>query len=336
MKLSVIILNFNGLEDTKKCLQSLVQDGYPDKEIIVLDNGSNRDETGELRLAFPSITLVRNDKNLLYAGGNNRAAELAKGDILIFLNNDTEVTPGWLIPLHAKFETSPEIGACQPKILSWYDRLRFDYAGGCGGFLDCLGFPYTRGRVITTLEEDHGQYDGDSSDLDWVSGACFAVRRNVFFDSGMFDADFGMYAEELDLSWRIRNLGWKLGCTSRSVIYHKGGRSWEGTSDGPCFYRHRNNLLALLKNLPRRSLLWVFVLRLPLEFIAPIFYVFCGNFSCAWAPTRSLLSFIRLRRTFLVKRKNVPNELGLAGKPFLLWRYYVRRQKTYAAMIALD
>lgn len=335
MKASVIVLNFNGLEDTKQCVHSLLSDGYPDKEVIVWDNASHSSEADELRRLFPDITVIRNSENLFYAGGNNQASEHAQGDILIFLNNDTEVTPGWLPPLLAAFENS-EIAACQPKIISWHQRERFDYAGGCGGFFDCLGFPFTRGRVITTLEEDRGQYDGNWSDLDWVSGACFAVRREAFFQAGMFDADFGIYAEELDLSWRLRNLGWKLGCVSASVIYHKGGKSWLGTADGPCFYRHRNNLLTLLKNASQGSLVWLFVRRLLLEIIAPLFYVCCGNVAFARAPARSLLSFLRLRRVFFLKRTKASDGIKLAGKPFLLWRYYVKGQRTYAAIHAAD
>lgn len=329
---SVIILNFNGLHDTQVCLRSLVSDGYPNKQIIVWDNGSLPMEAETIRKEFPHVLVIHSQENQLYAGGNNKAAEHATGEILIFLNNDTEVTPGWIVPLLDAFATVPSLGACQPKILSWYDRTRFDYAGGCGGFVDCLGFPFMRGRMLTTLEKDIGQYDGNTTDLDWVSGACFAVRRKVFFDYGMFDTDFHMYSEEFDLSWRLKNEGWKLGCTSASVIYHKGGRSWIGRSDGPCFYRHRNTLLTLVKHLPPTQLFLILLLRLPLEIFAPIYYVCTGNVASALAPVRALASFLWLSKKFAAKRYTSLNCLVLSGKPFLLWEYYIRRHRTFSSL----
>ncbi len=333
MKASVIILNYNGLYDTIRCVQSLLADDHPDKEIIVWDNGSNRDEASDLQEMFPGIVVVRHDRNLLYAGGNNRAASLATGDILIFLNNDTEVDRRWLEPLLGAFENNPTLGACQPKICSWYQHDQFDFAGGCGGFFDCIGLPYSRGRVISTMERDTGQYDVVSDDLDWVSGACFAVRRQVFIDAGTFDPDLGMYDEEFDLSWRILNRGHSLGCSPASVIYHKGGQTWMGASDVVCFYRHRNNLLTIVKNANASTLVLMLMIRLPLEILAPLFYLYTRNRRCALAPLRSLVSFIKLFPKFFAKRRKFKASSIIPwNRPLLLWRYFMRKQKTFGAM----
>lgn len=271
-KYSVIIINWNGVDDTRDCVKSLLNDGCI-KEIIVWDNGSQVNEARILDLEFKkNIRIVRSRKNIGFAEANNRAVKISKGEIVILLNNDTIVTRNWLVPIEEIFSKKEDIAAIQPKILNWYNKKLFDYAGACGGFLDKLGYPFTRGRVFLNLESDHGQYD-TNIEVDWVSGACFAIRKNDYLGLGGLDKHFFAYMEEIDLCWRLTTSDRKLLCCPKSVIYHKGCRSWKKRLFKKKYLEHRNNLILLFKNVPYRAILPIIGLRYVYECIS-IFYYF--------------------------------------------------------------
>ena len=194
----------------------------PEAEIIVADNGSTDESLAVLAKEFPSVRTIVLDKNYGFAEGYNRAIDLIDSEFVVLLNSDVAVTDNWLTPLLDYMETHPDVAAVQPKIRSDRQRAFFEHAGAAGGFINPLGYPYCRGRVLWKVEEDHGQYD-TPIEVDWTSGACMCVRTQVYKECGGLDAAFFAHMEEIDLCWRIRNKGWRLVCVPQSTVYHLGG-----------------------------------------------------------------------------------------------------------------
>ncbi|OZC02485.1 glycosyltransferase family 2 protein [Rubricoccus marinus] len=244
---SVVIVTWNGLELLQRFLPSVLATDYPALEIVVADNASGDGTAEWLAEHHPKVVVVRHAGNLLFAGGNNEAVAHARGEILVFLNNDVEVPLDWLRPLAAAL-AEPGVAAVQPKLLQ-LDRATFEYAGASGGFLDRFGFPFTRGRIFDALEPDAGQYD-DARDVTWATGAALAVRREAFLDAGGFDASFGMHMEEIDLCWRLWRMGWRVRVAPEAEVYHLGGASLPRGNARKTYFNYRNGLVMLAKNLP--------------------------------------------------------------------------------------
>lgn len=323
---SVLILNLNGLEDTKMCVRSLLEHHHPNAEILVLDNGSKTNEADLLQQEFgDAIQVFRVPQNLGYAGGNNELARHAVGDILLFLNNDTEVTKNWLQPLMRAF-ADPGIVSVQSKLRSWFNRSHFDHTGACGGYLDHFGFPYSRGRIFDTVEEDRGQYDS-IADIDWACGAAFAVRADAFKEVGMFDDRLFAYMEEVDLSLRLRRFG-RIVCVPASVVYHKSGQTLRSRLGYKRFLAHRNSLLVLAKHSAFPSILWLLPLRLALECAACLYYGFTGEWRFAFAVLRSIASFLFHLPAFLWKRDE-PVGMPKSSRISVTFDYFVRGRRTW-------
>lgn len=331
MKTSVVILHYSGLRDTRACIHSLLADGHTDREILVWDNGSVTKDGEILRAEFGNAIRVEiASENFGYAGGNNRAAKKAQGDILIFLNNDTEVTPGWMTPLVTTLNADSDLVACQPKLRSLWDATLFDTAGGAGGFIDAWGYPFVRGRVISFQEQDNGQYDAPVS-LDWACGACMAVRKKDFLDAGGFDEDFFAYLEEVDLCWKWRRLGKRIALVPTSIVGHRGGSTWKNRQHRMLYHKHRNGLLMLLKHLSFWQMLTILPIRLGLEWFAAFFYLLHGGLLQALAPIRSFFMFFVLAPYTITKRIDAP--YVTLRKMRVLPQYFVQRRKTYQSLI---
>ncbi len=148
-KVSVIILNWNTKNFLEKFLPTVIRTNYPNLEIIVADNGSSDGSAQFVEENFKNVKLIKFDKNYGFCGGYNRAFKFAEGDYIVLLNSDIEVPQNWLTPLIDFMEQNPDVFACQPKILSYFERNRFEYAGACGGFIDKFGYPFCRGRFLT-------------------------------------------------------------------------------------------------------------------------------------------------------------------------------------------
>ena len=220
-------------------------------DVIVADNGSTDGSVEVLREEFPQVRTVLLDKNYGFAGGYNKALEqIPEYDVFILLNTDIEVSPGWIEPLLSHLESHPGCAACSPKILSYADRTKFEYAGAAGGYLDRFGFPYCRGRILGKIETDRGQYD-TPEDVMWVSGACMAIRGKAFFGAGGFDGRFFAHMEEIDLCWRLQLQGWTVTALPSTGIYHIGGGTLGQTSPFKLKLNFRNNLLMLSNNLAK-------------------------------------------------------------------------------------
>lgn len=246
----------------------------PIADIIVADNGSTDESLAVLQKEFPTVKTIVLDKNYGFAEGYNRAIDQVDSEYVVLLNSDVEVTEGWLQPLLEYMDAHPEVAAVQPKIRSWVRREFFEHAGAAGGYINRLGYPYCRGRVLWKVEQDKGQYDS-IVEVDWTSGACMCVRTRVYKECGGLDASFFAHMEEIDLCWRMRNKGWKLMCLPQSVVFHLGGGSLNYESPRKTYLNHRNNLLMIYKN--KQHPVGVLFVRFFLDYAAAFFYLLQGR-----------------------------------------------------------
>lgn len=295
-KTSVIILNWNGAEMLRRYLPSVVQNTtIPGCELIVADNGSTDNSLDVLAKEFPKVKTIILDKNYGFAEGYNRAIAQIDSEFVVLLNSDIETPEGWLTPLLDYLISHPEVAAVQPKILSWKNRSFFEHAGAAGGFVNALGYPYCRGRILWKVEEDKGQYDS-ITEVDWTSGACMCVRTKVYKELGGLDAAFFAHMEEIDLCWRMRNAGWKLACIPQSVVYHLGGGSLSYDNPRKNYLNHRNNLLMIYKNHPHRA--FVLFLRFFLDYAAALFYLLQRRPKSAHAVFLARRDYCKMRKNY--------------------------------------
>jgi GT2 family glycosyltransferase len=330
MSISVIILNWNGSAMLRKYLPSVVA-CTPDAEIIVADNGSTDDSLTLLAEQFPTVRVIILDKNYGFAEGYNRAIAAVDSEYVVLLNSDVEVTPHWLAPLAEYMRANPDVAACQPKLLSYTDKHAFEYAGAAGGYLDCFGYPFCRGRIFSTVETDSGQYD-TNADIHWATGACLMVRRKVYVDCGGLDSRFFAHNEEIDLCWRIRLYGHRIVCVTQSAVYHLGGGTLPQGNPRKTFLNFRNNLLLLYKNMPSKELAHAMRVRLFLDYVAAFKFLLCGGWGDFRAVVKARREYRRMRREFARDReRNLEMTVVSqnAARPFLLWEYYVRGRKYF-------
>ncbi|MDE7096114.1 MAG: glycosyltransferase family 2 protein, partial [Muribaculaceae bacterium] len=209
--LSVIVLNWNGEELLEKFLPSVISNTQgPDVEVIVADNGSTDGSLKLLCEEFPNVKLIAFDENLGYSGGYNKAINEVSSEYVVLLNSDVETPSGWWQPMLEFMKANPEVGACQPKILSYIRKDMFEYAGAAGGLLDRYGYPFCRGRLFDRIEYDLCQYDTFPEDIAWASGAALMVRRDAYLEAGGLDELFFAHMEEIDLCCRMHNLGYRV------------------------------------------------------------------------------------------------------------------------------
>ena len=292
MRCSVVILNWNGVSMLRRYLPSVVEHtSLPGCEVVVADNGSTDDSLEVLKTEFPSVKTIVLDRNYGFAEGYNRALAQIESTYTVLLNSDVEVTDGWLAPLLDYMDAQPDIAAVQPKIKSWEHKDYFEHAGAAGGFLNSLGYPYCRGRVLWKVEEDKGQYDS-IVEVDWTSGACMCVRTQVYKDCGGLDASFFAHMEEIDLCWRMRNNGWRLVCLPQSVVYHLGGGSLHYDSPRKTYLNHRNNLLMIRKNKQHPG--GVLLVRFFLDYAAAVFYLLQGRWGACKAVFEARRDYHRM------------------------------------------
>ena len=248
MKLSIIIPHYNGKELLFNCLESILNHiSIQDFEIIVVDNGSIDSSADKAKEKFPLINLLKSETNLGYSGGCNLGAKNAKGEYIIFLNNDTLHTKSWIEELISFLDKNPQAGAAQPKILNATNRDTFDYAGGAGGYIDKYCFPFVRGRIFNYLEKDSNQYD-DIKKIFWASGAAFIIRTELLRELNYFDNIYFAYMEEIDLCWRLQALGLGIWNVPTSIVYHYGKQTIKENTFKSHYLNHRNSWILFIKN----------------------------------------------------------------------------------------
>ena len=330
MKIAVVILNWNGVKLLEQFLPSVVQFS-PGATIYIADNASTDQSIAFVENNFPSVKIVQNKTNHGFAGGYNDALQYIDADIYALVNSDIEVTENWLKPILETFELEPETAIIQPKILDFKRKEYFEYAGAAGGFIDKFGYPFCRGRVFDTLEKDNGQYN-DATEIFWASGACFFIRSLVYKKLKGFDQDFFAHQEEIDLCWRAINDGNVIKYNSKSVVYHVGGATLQQANPQKTFLNFRNSLLMLTKNLPQKSLFQVLFIRLILDGIAGIKFVFSSQFSHFWAIIRAHFSFYRLFLKNYKKRDKNQIEIYFKSKS-IVYGYYVKNGTVFVDLI---
>lgn len=313
IKTAVVILNWNGEDWLAKFLPNVIKYSN-DAEIIIADNGSTDDSLSFLEKNFPTITIVQNKENLGFAGGYNKALNQIHAEYYVLLNSDVEVCENWLSPIVSLLDKDKTIAACQPKLLDFNKRSTFEYAGGSGGFIDNLGYPFCRGRIFEYLEEDSGQYN-DAREVFWATGACLFVRADAFWEVGGFDADFFAHQEEIDLCWRLKNKGYKIMVEPKSEVFHVGGGTLDAASAFKTHLNFRNNLAMLFKNLALPSLLIVIPIRLLLDAVAAIsFLKQKKGIADLFAIVKAHFAFYFAIPKLLAKRQKIVQKHNLVGK----------------------
>ncbi len=291
-KIAVVILNWNGRNYLEQFLPVLMQSGSAHMEVVVADNGSTDDSIAFLQSHYPTIRLIRFDKNHGFARGYNLALQQVESEYYVLLNSDVEVVPGWLDPMLALLEKDKTIAACQPKILSWKDKKSFEYAGAAGGWLDKYGYPFAKGRIFDVTEEDHGQYD-QTEPIFWASGAALFIRASVYHEVKGFDEYFFAHQEEIDLCWRIQLSGYQIYSCPASVVYHIGGGTLPRGNSLKTYLNFRNNRIMLSKNLPFLQKCWVVPVRNVLDGVSAWKGLLTGDGGYFVAILRAELAFIK-------------------------------------------
>lgn len=271
IKIAVVVLNWNGKSWLEKFLPTLVNHSK-EATVFITDNASTDGSVSFVKDNFPSVKVIINAKNGGYAKGYNDALKQIDAEYFVLINSDIEVTDGWLSPIISLMDSDKQIASCQPKILDYNSKTKFEYAGASGGFIDNLGYPFCRGRIFDFLEEDKGQYN-DATEVFWATGACIFVRADSFWEVGGFDADFFAHQEEIDLCWRMKSKGHKIMVEPKSIVYHVGGGTLDAGSPFKTHLNFRNNLKMLFKNLPLPYLFFIIPIRLVLDGVAALTFL---------------------------------------------------------------
>jgi GT2 family glycosyltransferase len=303
-----------------------------DAEIYVADNASTDSSISFLKENYPTIHIIQNSSNGGFAKGYNDALKHVKADVFCLLNSDVEVTEHWLDPILTAFEQLPNASVIQPKILDLLKPDHFEYAGAAGGFIDKLGYPFCRGRIFQHLERDTGQYN-DTKEIFWATGACMFVKSDVFMTLGGFDTDYFAHQEEVDFCWRAKNKGHKIYYVGDSKVYHLGGSTLSNMNPKKTYLNFRNSLFSIVKNLPLGKAFLIIFIRLLLDGIAAIRFIFQFRFKHCFAILRAHLSFYRQFPKMLKKRKKGNFLLKYHTTTSIVWSYFVNGIKEFNILV---
>lgn len=336
-QVAIVLLNYNGKNYLEQNLGFVEQSSYPNKQIIVIDNGSTDNSLAFVQSRHPQVRIIRNEKNLGYAEGYNAGLAQVRADYYVLLNTDVAVTPHFLEPVINLMESDAGIGICQPKILSYTNRDQFEYAGGAGGFIDILGFTFARGRVFDRFEQDHGQYN-DNSPIFWASGACLVIKASLYTTlKGFYDYYF-MYSEEVDLCWRAQAAGYQVYACGQSIIYHK---ETTRLTDQPAirlYYLFRNNLVMLHRNLPGRWAWLIIPARFALNGVAFFQLLFTAHIAHAGSVIKATFHYL----SWALFSKNSPSVQKKAlhrchgvYKGSIVYQHYILRKKRFTDIVRI-
>jgi GT2 family glycosyltransferase len=303
----------------------------------VADNASTDNSLSLIEEQFPTVKTLLLDKNYGFAGGYNKALAQINADYFVLLNSDVEVTENWLQPLLNYMNENADVAACQPKIKSFYNRDYFEHAGASGGFIDYLGFPFCRGRVVGTAEMDRGQYD-TVIDVFWATGACLLIRSELYNQVGGLDDEFFAHMEEIDLCWRLKGQGFRIVCIPQSEVYHVGGGTLQVEHPHKTYLNFRNNLLMLYKNLPQKSLSNIMRWRMLFDYAAAFQLFVTGKPKNAKSVFKARRDFKKMLPGFVDKRIENLSSATRTDFPEMLRKsivieYYLKGNKTYSKLI---
>lgn len=334
-KVSLLMLNWNGIDFTRQAIKSLLKLSYPSFEIILVDNGSRNNEGEILKREFENnVTVVINKKNIGYAAGMNLAFSRAKGEFVMFLNNDMQFPKNWLNPLVDTLLRDKTIGACQPKIRDLRAKNKFEYAAAAGGFIDIFGYPFARGRIFSSIETDSGQYN-DPIRIAW--GGVLLARRKLLKKIGVFDPIYFNYAEDVDLCYRIYRAGYTVMYVPTSTVYHYGGGVLGKNMGRKMFFIHRNHIILLLKNWDTKRLLYVLPPRLLMDMASFFYYMSTGYATISLAMIKSYTSLVIMLPQIYKSRKKLmqlPVADEFYGMPIyhgsIVSDYFIRHKRNYS------
>ncbi|MCM5663405.1 glycosyltransferase family 2 protein [Galbibacter mesophilus] len=331
MKIAVVILNWNGKALLEKFLPSVINQS-PQATIYVADNASTDDSVIFLKDNFPQVKIIQNKENGGFAKGYNEALQYVEEDIFCLLNSDVEVTENWLLPIEETFKKYSNVAILQPKILDYKNKNHFEYAGAAGGFIDRLGYPFCRGRIFQTLEEDKGQYN-DIIDIFWATGACMFVKKEVFRMLQGFDEDYFAHQEEIDLCWRAHNRNLKILYVGTSKVYHVGGATLGNMNPKKTFLNFRNSLFSITKNLPKRKVIPLIVARLFLDGIAAARFLFQFKFLHLLAILRAHLSYYYYFVRIFKKRGVINKDIKYFECTSIVLSYFLAQKRYFYEIV---
>ena len=324
MRIGIVVINWNGLELLKKYLKVLIQNSV-NHNIYLIDNNSEDESVSYVRNNHSEVNIIKLDKNYGFAEGYNRGIQKVKEEIICIINNDVEVTKDWLKPIVKKFNNYPDL-IIQPKILDINKKTHFEYAGAAGGYIDKYGYPYCRGRIFETIEEDKNQYKDE--EIFWSSGACMFLSKKIFNELGGFDKSFFAHMEEIDFCWRAFNHGYKTHLVSSSKIYHLGAATIKKDSK-KTFLNYRNSLLMLTKNLPLKSLLNTLLIRLIMDILSSLRFILSGKIYHFMSIYKAHLHYYLMLRGLLSKRNNGKIRSNYFKINSIVYKYFVQGKKKF-------
>jgi GT2 family glycosyltransferase len=332
-ELSIVILNWNGCDYLKQFLPSVVTFSS-DARIVLADNASTDDSVAFVKENYPDIEIVVNSSNGGFAKGYNEALKKIDSTYYLLLNSDIEVTENWLLPL-MELMKDDTIAGCQPKILSYKDRHKFEHAGASGGYLDVDYFPFCRGRIFDSIESDENQYE-NPSEVFWATGAALLIRSEVYHRLEGFDESFFAHMEEIDLCWRAKKMGYSFYVQPKSVVYHVGGGTLSYVSPRKTYLNFRNSLYMIVKNHDG----WLFpklFVRMSLDGIAGIRFLLRGELKNLWAVIHSHLSLYKnspslLKKRKLIKASRLQSNLRGHYTGSILWAYYFKKVNKFSQL----
>lgn len=333
-KVAIAILGYNSVDYLKNFLPSFYTSDLKDAELIYIDNASNDVSINFVHENFPDIKVFKIEVNRGFTNGYVKSLPFIKAEYYVLINSDVEVSEGWLNPMLAEMEKDKNIAACQPKILAYREKEKFEYSGACGGYIDYLGYPFCRGRIFETIEEDKGQYD-EPAEIFWATGACMMVKADVYHKLGGLDNDFYAHMEEIDLCWRINNAGYKIMVFPQAVVYHVGGSIIKYKSFQKSYRNFRNNLIMIYKNLPKNKVWWMIPYRFFLDAVAAYKSLFSGNFSEFRAIVAAHKDFVAYFGKWTKKRKEVQAMKTTEHKATIynksiVWQYFAASKKRFS------
>jgi hypothetical protein len=330
---AVVILSYNGKSWHEKFLPLILSEAASGYEVFVADNASTDDTLPYVRDNFPEARTLHIPINKGFAGGYAEALKQISAKYYVLLSSDFEVSEGWFPPLLEAFKNYQGLAICQPKIRYWREREKFEYAGAAGGFMDSLGYLFCRGRIFNDIEADEGQYN-DDIEVFWASGGCFMVRADLYHKVGGLDPDLFAHMEEVDLCWRLKSAGYRIGAIGDSTVYHVGGSVISYGSPQKLFYNFRNSLIILCKNEPASRLLWLLPARMILDGVAGLQALMQGKWRDVGAILRAHGAFYRVLPQTLKKRRETvlirkhPNNTGRYPGS-IVWQYFALRKKRF-------
>ena len=335
-KIAIVILNWNGKTFLEKFLPALVLHTPSWAEIVVADNASSDDSIEFIRSRYPKIRLIENGENYGFAKGYNVALQQIDAEYYCLLNSDIEVSVEWVEPIINYLDNNCDVAICQPKLLSFAQKDHFEYAGAAGGFVDKYGYPFCRGRLFDCVEKDEGKYD-NVKEIFWATGACMFIRSKIYHELSGLDDDFFAHMEEIDLCWRAKNAGYKVMYIPDSTVYHVGGGTLPKNSPRKTYLNFRNNIILLYKNLPAYRIPWVFSLRLALDMVAAVRFLFDSGWGDFAAVFKAYFSFYGSLRKNRKKRSRTPHrKVSQTYTKSIVFEYYIHRKKQFSDLNPRD